>query len=384
MIKILDKTKCCGCSACEQICPQHCIKLIPDNKGFRYPRIDHQICIDCNLCERICPVLNPKKGLRPLKTLACKNPNLKIRLQSSSGGAFFQIASYVINSGGVVFGVRFDNKWDVVHWHTDIQEDIQYFQGSKYVQSYVGNSFEDCRRFLRQGTLVLFSGTPCQIAGLKNYLGKEYENLITVDTICHAVPSPKVWKKFLAEICSQLTIYFSDIRKINFRDKSNGWATYQFSVDYLKNGEKQNYHDRFVANPYGKLFLQHLSIRPSCSNCPAKEGKSHSDITLGDFWGVDKVKPEINDNQGVGLILVNSAKGSKLIDKLDLAKEDIDFNSAINHNPSWKTSALINADTESFFFYINHGGKLKNVIKCSFSYRITRFLIKRIVSKKQF
>jgi len=378
MIEIQDKRNCCGCSACEQICPRHCIHLVSDKNGFLYPSIDKKKCIDCKLCEKVCPCQNQKESAEPIKTCACKNPNLETRLQSSSGGAFTLIAAHVIGNGGVVFGARFDNQWNVVHDFADSLEGLQLFRGSKYVQSRLSDNFKKCKEFLKQNKQVLFSGTPCQIAGLKNYLGEKYENLITLDTICHAVPSPKIWNKYLDETCSYLSINKNDINKIDFRNKSTGWEKYSFTIDYIKNGNPQQYKNRFVHNPYGKSFLQHLSTRPSCTKCPAKEGRSHSDITLGDFWGIDKIMPEINDDKGIGLLLINSDKGLQLIKQLKMETTDVDFKSAISFNPSWQKSAWLNSDTNSYFFFINHGGSLENAANGSLPYKITRKVIKVI------
>ena len=310
--------------------------------------------------------------MEPIKSFACKNPDLGIRLQSSSGGVFTLLAIYFIEKGGVVFGARFDNQWNVIHDFTASISGLQYFRGSKYVQSCLGDSYKKCKEFLKQGRQVLFSGTPCQIAGLKNYLGKEHENLMTIDTICHAVPSPKIWNKFLDETCAGLYINRKDIEKIDFRDKSFGWENYSFTIDYAQKGVLQQLKNQFVHNPYGKSFLQHLSIRPSCTQCPAKEGKSHSDITLGDFWGIDEIFPEFNDDKGVGLLLINSEKGQRIVSEIELELVEVDLKSAIFYNPSWQKSAWTNSDSIPFFFFINHGGSISKASNSSFVYRIIR------------
>lgn len=199
MISILDKKKCCGCSACAQRCPKHCIKMIEDSEGFLYPKVDGDTCIDCGLCERVCPIQNPGEDRVPLAVYAAKNPNEVIRRQSSSGGIFTILAEQIIDEGGVVFGAAFNDKWEVEHSYVENKEQLVKFRGSKYVQSKIGESYKDAKSFLKEGRRVLFSGTPCQIAALKKYLRKNYENLFTVDFICHGVPSPGVFRTYLQE-----------------------------------------------------------------------------------------------------------------------------------------------------------------------------------------
>lgn len=172
MISILDKKKCCGCSACAQRCPKHCIKMIEDSEGFLYPKVDGDTCIDCGLCERVCPIQNPGEDRVPLAVYAAKSPNEVIRRQSSSGGIFTILAEQIIDEGGVVFGAAFNDKWEVEHSYVENKEQLVKFRGSKYVQSKIGESYKDAKSFLKEGRRVLFSGTPCQIAALKKYLQK--------------------------------------------------------------------------------------------------------------------------------------------------------------------------------------------------------------------
>ena len=200
MISIKDKKKCCGCSACVQRCPKQCINFREDNEGFRYPYIDTDKCINCGLCEKVCPIINQYNEKVPTKVYAAINTNEKIRMQSSSGGIFTYIATKVIEEKGVVFGARFDKNWEVKHDFTENIEGLSAFRGSKYMQSRIEDNYLKVEKFLKDGRKVLFSGTPCQIAGLKRYLKKNYENLLTIDIICHGVPSPKIWRLYLNEI----------------------------------------------------------------------------------------------------------------------------------------------------------------------------------------
>ncbi len=200
MINIIDKQDCCGCWACVQVCPRQCISMHEDEEGFLYPKVDVSACMACGLCDKVCPEINQSKPKRPQNVYAAINPDNAIREQSSSGGIFTMLAERTIESGGVVFGARFDEKWDVVHDYTETVDGLAAFRGSKYVQSRIGECYRQAGQFLKAGREVMFSGTPCQIAGLKKYLQREYDNLLAVDVVCHGVPSPKVRRVYLKDI----------------------------------------------------------------------------------------------------------------------------------------------------------------------------------------
>ena len=326
MIIIKSKYDCCGCGACAQRCPHNAIELIQDNEGFLYPQIDESICIDCGLCERVCPIINQELPSEPIKTFAAKNNDENIRQLSSSGGIFTLLATKVINNGGVVFGAIFNAKWEVEHDYTDTIEGIAKFRGSKYVQSKINNNYILAEEYLKDGKQVLFSGTPCQIAGLKRFLRKEYENLICVDIICHGVPSPFIWQKYLEQYNS------TELSSISFRDKTNSWKRYEVVI---RQGKKTLIREEIGKNIYMKLFLSDLCLRPSCSNCSSKSGKSKSDITIADFWGIQHLHPDFDDDKGCNLILINSKKGLNLFNKLECDKIETDFNTAIKYNTSY-------------------------------------------------
>lgn len=239
MINIKEPKDCCGCNACAQRCPKHCIILTEDHEGFLYPKVNTELCIECGLCEKVCPVINqkPKKG--PLEVYAAINPDEQIRKESSSGGIFTLLAEKIIQENGVVFGARFDENWEVRHDYTETIEGLAVFRSSKYVQSRIEDNYLKAEKFLKEKRKVLFSGTPCQIAGLKKFLRKEYDNLLTVDFICHGVPSTKVWRMYLDETCRNLikrgsSSNFIDegrrsyIEAINFRHKILGWKRFSF------------------------------------------------------------------------------------------------------------------------------------------------------------
>ncbi len=236
MIEIRDKKMCCGCEACVQICPKGCISLNRDSEGFFYPKVDRALCVDCGLCDGVCPVINRSENREPIKTLAAKNRDDQIRANSSSGGIFTLLAQQTIAQGGVVFGAKFNDRWEVIHDYSETVEGVAAFRGSKYVQSRIGDNFIKVKKFLDSGRRVLFSGTPCQIAGLKNFLGREYDNLLTVDFICHGVPSPAVWERYKSEVLRNTPPHCQqpNIQHVSFRGKVRGWRLFSFILRFSK------------------------------------------------------------------------------------------------------------------------------------------------------
>lgn len=345
MINIEDKYNCCGCGACAQKCPKQCITLKQDNEGFLYPEVDTEKCIDCGLCEKVCSVLHPYESRKPLQTLAAINKDEKIRLESSSGGIFTLLAESVINQGGAVFGARYDEDWQVTLDYTETIVGLSAFRGSKYVQARTGDTYKQCEKFLKDGRNVLFSGTPCQIAGLKHFLNKEYDNLLTVDVVCHGTPSPKVWGLYLKEVVSSV----SNITNVSMRDKSRGWNQFSFVLNYNKENETIMLSVPFNKNDYMRAFLKDMILRPSCYSCASKEHKCGSDITIADFWGIQSVAPEMNDDKGTGLVLINTDKGRECFDKLDLRKRETTFEEGYRGNPAIVRSAKPWYSREEFF-----------------------------------
>lgn len=323
MIKTTDKHNCCGCEACVQRCLKHCIAFAPDEEGFLYPQVDEQNCIDCGLCEQVCPVINQGEPKKPLNVYAAINPDETIRRKSSSGGVFTAIAEKVIAERGVVFGATYNDNWEVEHCYIEHKEDIEKLRGSKYVQSRIGTAYQEVENFLKEGRKVLFSGTSCQVAGLKKFLRKDYDGLLTVDVVCHGVPSPTLWKDYLSTL-EDLTL----IEGLNMKDKSEGWIQYKITIK----GADRTISERAAFNKYLKAFSQNLSLRPSCYQCPAKEGKSGSDIMLADYWGVEKLLPKMYDNKGTSFVCANTPKGQALIDDLPLVKEKADYDASIPYN----------------------------------------------------
>ena len=287
MINIQTKEYCCGCGACVEICPRHCISFNNDKEGFKYPIVNIEECIDCHLCEKVCPVINQGDEKLPIKNYAAINKNLEIRKRSSSGGFFYLLASKIIKQGGIVWGAKFNKDWEVVMDFTDRIDGLLPFMGSKYVQANPLKSYTNIKKILQNGKTVLFTGTPCQISGLRLFLQKDYNNLLLVDIICHGVPSPLFWQNYLKEIKSSSTD--SKLSYVSFRNKVDGWKRFSIFFDF----EGKSFHQPFTNNSYMKLFLGNYILRPSCYNCPVKKGKSGSDITIGDFWGIQNIFPSI-------------------------------------------------------------------------------------------
>ncbi|WP_278979025.1 Coenzyme F420 hydrogenase/dehydrogenase, beta subunit C-terminal domain [Alistipes finegoldii] len=360
MISIASKEMCCGCAACEQRCPTSCIVMREDEEGFLYPQTDTSKCIDCGLCEKVCPVLNQGEKRKPLHVYAAKNQKTRIRLQSSSGGIFIHIAEQIIQKNGVVFGARFDENWAVEHACTETLEGLAAMRGSKYVQSRIGRTYRQAKEFLESGRPVLFSGTPCQIRGLKLFLAKEYENLLTVDLVCHGVPSPEIWRQYLHETIARKGFKHANselrattqITGINFRDKTTGWQ--HFSLRFILRREtgsglpetadvsRIHYKD-----PFFYCFLSHVTERYSCYACPAKELKSGSDITLGDFWGFRGTKDFPDDNNGISLLLINTDQGSKYI--TGTLRSEQSYEKVIKQNPMITASLIKDPRRDTFY-----------------------------------
>lgn len=390
MITIQHKQDCCGCSACAQRCPKQCIKMTEDEEGFLYPKVDETKCIDCHLCEKVCPVANQAESRMPIDSYAAYNMDDGVRKDSSSGGIFTLLAEKVIAEGGVVFGATWNEKWQVVHTYNETKEGIVQFRGSKYIQSIIGETYKQAEIFLKSGRKVLYSGTPCQIAGLRLFLRKEYDNLLTIDFICHGVPSPGVFRWYLQEEINNYaarkgrknTVSFLpihsipegdvlmpeglSIKGIRFRDKCSGWKKFSFvlllaeaSAEGKQNSVSLSY--TLEQNSFLKGFLNDLYLRPSCHKCPAKSLKSGSDITIADYWGY-KDTPNITDtDEGISAVLINSVKGHTEFNKLSLIKEKTIYdliertNGAINHSASnFYRGLFYKKSRQSFHSRIDH------------------------------
>lgn len=408
MINIVNKQDCCGCSACVQQCPKQCISLQEGEDGFLYPIVNLVDCIECGLCEKVCPVIHPYERRTPLHTYAAINNDEEIRLQSSSGGVFTLLAEMVIDEGGVVFGARFDENWQVTLDYTETKDGIAAFRGSKYVQARVANTYKQCEQFLKAGRKVLYSGTPCQISGLKHFLRKEYDNLLAVDFVCHGVPSPLVWREYLKSliehpkgVAGKNTVLSSlngkpVITGISFRDKSTGWKKYGFVVRGISAYKaEQNsvllstndviFQETHDQNLFMQVFLKDLCLRPSCSNCPAKLGKSASDITIADYWGIANHHPQCDDDKGTSLVLISTPNGLAYFHQLNIHKTETSYEEALAGNPSIERSVSISKYVVRFWKVFSRKGILGardvlNSMKPSYLQRL-KILVYRILMK---
>lgn len=344
MIRITQKSQCCGCTACSSVCPKQCITMTADQEGFLYPVVDTAQCVECGLCERVCPLLHKPEQHPLLDIYAAKSKDDSLRFNSSSGAVFSEIAGFIFAGGGVVFGAELDEDLEVKHCCAEDLAELERLRGSKYVQSRLGKTFSRVKELLLNNKTVLFSGTPCQIAGLKGYLMKDYANLYTVDVVCHGVPSPAVYRKYLAELADEAG---EAVTKVKFRDKQKGW----------KHGETvfSTAHTDFAASkrqePYMKLFLNNITIRPSCAECAFNNKRSLADITIADFWGIDKFHPEFDDDKGVTLVMINSLKGQQLFNNI---KENLQylvssFDEAAKYNVAVSKSLHLHEKRQYFF-----------------------------------
>ena len=345
MIEIKNKKDCTGCSACYSICPQNAIKMKEDEEGFKYPVVDEKKCIKCGLCMKICPMQKNEEKNNDFKAYACKNINERERLNSSSGGIFGLIAREILNQNGIVIGATFDKENIVNHISINQIEQLPLLYGSKYVQSNMNDIYKKTKQFLAAGKKVLFTGTPCQIEGLYSFLQHDYENLYTQDLICHGVPSPKVWKMYLEYISKKCG---NKIKKIEFRNKDNGWKDFNLKITFEDNSIFEESHN---TNIFMKLFLGNVILRDSCYSCKFKKIHRKSDITLADFWGIENVLPRFDDDKGVSAVLINSNKGQEIFNKIkqDLICKEVNINDIIKYNENAIESVNRNRHSKTFF-----------------------------------
>ena len=317
MITITDKHNCCGCGACAERCPKGCIAMREDAEGFLYPEVDRSACIGCGLCESVCPYNGKHDRREPADVLAVKNRNGGDRMASSSGGVFIALAENVVAGGGTVFGAVFDDGWQVAHTCADTVGGLRPMMGSKYVQSRVGGAYARAEKLLKEGRKVMFTGTPCQTAGLRSFLRKEYDNLLAVDIMCHGVPSPGVWRRYLEDNFTNNG--GTRITAINFRDKrKEGWARYNVVIRGTDGDrERELSASVYVANPFMRGFMADAYLRPSCHRCPFKHGASGGDLIIADYWGAARAVPDFADDKGVSLVIVNTEKGRKAVAAID-------------------------------------------------------------------
>lgn len=348
MIEVKEKQNCCGCTACAAICPKACIEMKEDSEGFLYPTVDQDKCIECGICEKVCPILNTKPEV-PFEQTAyiVQNKNEKVLRESTAGGAFTAIAKYILKNNGVVFGVELNS--DLVSRHVYIENEIELsrFRNSKYIQSCVGDkTFKQVKSFLDQGKIVCFSGTPCQIEGLKNYLGKDYEKLVTVDVVCRAVPSPLIFRKYVEYQEKKMS---NAIKTVCFRDKYYG---YKYStMNIITDRNHGNYHQGVETDPWLRAFFSNICDRPSCHHCHFRKQYRVSDFTIWDCFHVGRFSKELDNDKGATRVLVHTDKGQKIFHtiKSDFRYIQITPEAIVTGTKEMKDSVAPNERRQSFF-----------------------------------
>lgn len=364
MIKIQEKSDCCGCGACSNICKRKAITMQQDDEGFLYPTVDNKLCNDCKRCETVCPFIHSyEPRLGDSQVYGAKNKDQVQRKNSSSGGIFPLIANWALDNQYSVIGVGFDRNWHTEHQVITDRLNLHRLCRSKYVQSNTRDIYVQVREMLQKGKKVLFSGTPCQCSALRRFLAKDYDGLICVDVICHGVPSPKIWDKYLNEKCEEYKEQRGNISDVQFKikniTKGYVWRKPGFLIKWKDGTEFISFGN---ATSYENGFLGNLFVRPSCHNCKVKSISSDSDITIGDYWGCNDVKPDFDDENGVSLVFLNSDKGQKIyeqiLDKVDSIR--LTTQEAVYHNDRIVYSSRPHPNRKKFFKHANE--KLDDVV----------------------
>lgn len=344
MIDKVSVQECAICGACINACPVDAISLDKVHLDFRYPQIKEDICIHCNQCEKACPILGNKgkPGEGYPVAFAAKSENDPMRMRSSSGGVFYELADQMLRDGGYVCGAVFDDEFHVKHILSNAKEDILRMMGSKYAQSDVGYCYREVKDVLEKGCKVLFSGCPCQVAGLRTFLGKEYPNLLLVELICHGIPSDHMLQTYIG---MQERKYGAKLKRMEFRNKAKGWHNSAVRMEFE---DHRIYSIPYTADAYTIGFLRNITLKSSCYNCHFRNFTTGNDIILGDFWGAEVELPE-DDNKGISAILVNSGKGMDTLDRCNLALTQTDVETVIKYNRNLLCSAAPSPQRSSFY-----------------------------------
>lgn len=371
MINITSKKDCCGCTACAGVCPVGCIAMKADSEGFVYPVVDADKCIGCGKCDRVCPVQNREPEREPRKkAYILRNKDADIVKNSTSGGATSAFCEAVVAKGGIVFGAVYDEVFRVKHCGIDNAAELTLFRGSKYVQSDTTGIFAQVKEQLESGRLTMFIGTPCQVAGLKRYLGREYDNLLTVDFVCHAVPSPLVWDLYRQTMEQK---YGAPIASVNFREKSFGYHSSTITVTFA-NGKKSQ--ENTLTDLMMKSFFDSISTRPSCHECAFRRADRVSDTTVFDCWNITRYVPSVkDDDKGYTAVLVHSDKGEELVksaaDKTVAYPADFDLLLQYCGVMALKNPP-IHPQRDAFFKSLNDGVSLEQAVKTYIPVKLSR------------
>ena len=368
-----NKKECCGCTACFHICPINCIVMKEDEEGFLYPNIDKAKCIHCNKCKEVCPNRNIENRNTRTQTFVGYYKDDEVRKQSSSGGIFSAIAEWILQQKGVVFGAAFDENFEVHHIAVETKEELIKLRGSKYVQSRLENTFLEAKEYLEKKRKVLFTGTACQIAGLKNYLSAEYENLYTVDVLCHGAPSPKIWRMYLDDKKEQ---YQASINKVEFRNKDDGWKNFSINIAFSNMERFYTHHNK---EKFMRMFLDNLDLRPSCYSCVFKEIPRISDVTIGDSWGVENYMPDMDDDKGTSVILVHSSNGEKIFREIrkKLIVSEVGLDVAVSPTADSRKSVTMHPNRNKYLEGVKRGENfdvLYEYVKKSFLQRAVGYV----------
>lgn len=344
MIDKVSVQECAICGACINACPVDAISLDKVHLDFRYPQINEDICIHCSQCEKACPILGNKgkPGEGYPVAFAAKSENDPMRMRSSSGGVFYELADQMLRDGGYVCGAVFDDEFHVKHILSNAKEDMLRMMGSKYAQSDVGYCYREVKDVLEKGCKVLFSGCPCQVAGLRTFLGKEYPNLVLVELICHGIPSDHMLQTYIG---MQERKYGARLTRMEFRNKKKGWHNSSVRMEF---GHHRTYSKPEAADAYMNGFLGSVTLKPTCYQCHFRNFTAGSDIILGDFWGAEVELP-VDDNKGISAILVNSGKGMDVLDRCNLTLTPANVETVIKYNRNLLCSAAPSPQRSSFY-----------------------------------
>lgn len=376
MIEIKNKERCSGCTACKSICPKNAIEMKEDEEGFKYPSVNIEKCINCGLCKKVCPVTKNKeinKSEISSKAYAMRVNDYDVLKKSTSGGFFTPLSNYVLNNNGVVFGVGYDKNMNVIHKKIEKNTDINQVIGSKYVQSELGETFKIIKKYLDKNVMVLFSGTPCQVAGLKSFLVKKYNNLITLDVVCHGTPSPKLWKDYIE---FQERKYNSRVKNAFFRNKTYGYHSGTMKIIF-ENGKE--YYGSARVDFMLRSFFNEISSRPSCYKCAFKTRTHCSDFTVFDSWHIDKiVKGLKDDDKGYTNVLINSNKGIEIFNKLEnIVKYEADIDEIIKLDGSMvENSKKPNKYRNEFYDSLNNIG-IERTIDKYLKIKLTDYILEK-------
>lgn len=344
-----NKEECCGCGACLQACPKQCISMRPDEKGFLYPRIEESQCIHCDLCRKVCPEdpeIRPRGEGKP-ELYGAVHRDDKVLMESASGGAFPAIVDVFCDENYVIFGVEYDKNMKVRHNYATDKTEIAGFKKSKYVQSDTGETFRQAKEFLEAGKKVLYTGTPCQISGLKAYLRKDYENLLTVDLICHGVASPELFENYISLMEKKVgqKVVWADMRG---KEKRYGqWSLINSSVKV----QSQSVYSNNLSRAFVGTYLKNFGYRDCCFSCSFYPVPRVSDITIGDLWGAETIMPELFDGRGISLILLNSDKGKSLLPEIQkrMKTKPVSLEEATRNNPNLSRPTVRKEGEDAFW-----------------------------------